>query len=98
MRTPVRVILALLSDEQMLGSELVQNSGGLLKRGVVYVHLDNLERQGLVEVAAFEQSPIPGLYRRRYGLTATGERRARALSGGTGVGRRTTTAKRGVDD
>jgi len=35
--------------KEMYGLELVENSGGKLKRGTVYVLLDRLEKKGFIE-------------------------------------------------
>jgi DNA-binding PadR family transcriptional regulator len=75
-----RLILELLSSEgPMYGLQLVEQSGGLLKRGTVYVTLGRLEAKGFVES---QQEPLPpggiGLPRRIYRPTALGERMLRA--------------------
>jgi PadR family transcriptional regulator PadR len=75
-----RVILELLtSSGPMFGLQLVEESGGSLKRGTVYVTLGRMEAKGLVES---EQEPLPpgaiGLPRRLYRPTGLGERMLRA--------------------
>ena len=74
-----RLILELLSDGPMYGLQLVEQSGGALKRGTVYVTLGRMEAKGLVES---QQEPLPagaiGLPRRIYRPTALGERMLRA--------------------
>lgn len=75
-----RVILELLvSAGPMFGLQLVEQSGGLLKRGTVYVTLGRMEAKGLV---VSEQEPQPagaiGLPRRIYRPTAYGQRLLRA--------------------
>ena len=75
-----RLILELLSSAgPMYGLQLVEESGGALKRGTVYVTLGRLEAKGLVES---QQEPLPpggiGLPRRIYRPTALGERLLRA--------------------
>src|SRR5204862_8318137 len=75
-----RLILALLSSEgPMYGLQLVEESGGALKRGTVYVTLGRMETKGLV---ASQQAPLPpaaiGLPRRVYRPTGRGERVLRA--------------------
>lgn len=63
----------------MYGLQLVERSGGALKRGTVYVTLGRMEAKGLVES---EEQPLPpggiGLPRRIYRLTGLGERMLRA--------------------
>lgn len=75
-----RLILELLvSSGPMFGLQLVEQSGGLLKRGTVYVTLGRMEAKGLV---SSEQESQPagaiGLPRRIYRPTAYGERLLRA--------------------
>lgn len=75
-----QLILGLLvGSGPMYGLQLVEESGGALKRGTVYVTLGRMEAKGLVES---EQEPLPagaiGLPRRRYRPTALGERLLRA--------------------
>lgn len=69
-----RLILSLLSDGcDWYGLDLVKASGGLLKRGTVYVTLLHMERAGLV--SATEESGGPermGWPRYRYRLTDAG--------------------------
>lgn len=70
-----RIVLELLEGGDAYGLELVDRSGGELKRGTVYVTLGRLEEKGLV--AAREDpdpSSHPGMPRRRYRLTAQGAR------------------------
>ena len=75
-----QAILELLaSDGPTYGLQLVERSGGALKRGTVYVTLGRMEAKGFVES---EEQPLPpggiGLPRRIYRLTALGERMLRA--------------------
>lgn len=75
-----RLILELLvSDGAMFGLQLVERSGGALKRGTVYVTLGRMEAKGLVRS---EQEPLAagaiGLPRRVYRPTALGKRVLRA--------------------
>jgi PadR family transcriptional regulator len=75
-----RAILELLaSDGPLYGLQIVERSGGALKRGTVYVTLGRMEAKGLV---AAEEQPLPpggiGLPRRIYHVTALGERLLRA--------------------
>ena len=75
-----RFILELLvSGGPMYGLQLVEQSGGALKRGTVYVTLGRMEAKGLVESHQEELPPgAIGLPRRIYTPTALGERMLRA--------------------
>lgn len=57
------------------GLELVEKSDGRLKRGTVYITLQRMEEDGLVE-SEQERRPDPeiGIPRRRYRITGLGER------------------------
>jgi DNA-binding PadR family transcriptional regulator len=70
-----RVILELLSDGDAFGLELVERSGGALKRGTVYVTLGRMQDKGYVESRT---EPLAagaiGLPRRIYKPTALGLR------------------------
>ena len=70
-----RFILELLTDEEMFGLQLVQQSRGALKRGTVYVTLGRMQDKGYVE-SWTEQQPAGaiGLPRRLYRPTAYGLR------------------------
>jgi DNA-binding PadR family transcriptional regulator len=75
-----QTILELLASEgAMYGLQIVERSGGALKRGTVYVTLGRMEAKGFVES---DEQPLPpggiGLPRRIYRLTALGERMLRA--------------------
>jgi len=75
-----RTILELLvTGGPMYGLQLVEQSGGGLKRGTVYVTLGRMEAKGFV---TSEQETLPagaiGLPRRIYQPTALGERMLRA--------------------
>ena len=69
------LILELLVGNDMIGLELVERSGGKLKRGTVYVTLGRMQEKGYVESRA---EPVPargiGLPRRRYRSTPFGRR------------------------
>ena len=75
--TKEALILELLksSASPPFGLELVEKSDGRLKRGTVYITLQRMEDQGLVE-SEREQRPNPqiGIARRRYRITGLGER------------------------
>lgn len=53
------LILDLLADGEMFGLELVERSGGRLKRGTVYVTLARMLEKGYVE-SWTEPLPPPG--------------------------------------
>jgi DNA-binding PadR family transcriptional regulator len=69
----------LVANGPLYGLQLVELSGGALKRGTVYVTLGRLESKGYVQS---EQEPQPpgaiGLPRRLYRPTGLGERVLRA--------------------
>lgn len=75
-----RLILEMLvSSGPMYGLQLVDQAGGALKRGTVYVTLGRMEQKGLVESEQESQPPgAIGLPRRIYRPTAYGERMLRA--------------------
>ena len=70
-----RLILELLTEGDKYGLELVQESGGRLKRGTVYVTLGRMEEKGYVE-SRLENAPAgqSGLPRRVYRPTGLGRR------------------------
>ena len=66
--TTERLILELLAaHEEMFGLQMVETSGGRLKRGTVYVTLGRMQEKGYLES---RQEPLPegaiGLPRRLY--------------------------------
>jgi PadR family transcriptional regulator len=74
-----RIILELLADGPKYGLELVEASGGALKRGTVYVTLGRMEAKGFVESEQeAARSGAIGLPRRIYRPTALGLRMLRA--------------------
>lgn len=75
-----RLILEMLvAGGQMFGLQLVEESGGRLKRGTVYVTLGRMEAKGYVESEQEARHPgAIGLPRRLYRPTALGERVLRA--------------------
>ena len=81
-----RIILELLVSGARYGLQLVEESGGQLKRGTVYVTIGRMEQKGLVESqtepASTKSDAIP---RRMYRATAYGRR---VLSAWTSVARR----------
>jgi DNA-binding PadR family transcriptional regulator len=67
------LILDLLESRERFGLEMVEGSGGRLKRGSVYVTLGRMETKGFVESRQEERSPgAIGLPRRLYRATAYG--------------------------
>jgi PadR family transcriptional regulator, regulatory protein PadR len=77
-----RLILEMLVEHgAQFGLQLVQSSGGRLRRGTVYVTLGRMERKGFV--ASEQEPPVRGaigLPRRIYRPTPLGERALRAWS------------------
>jgi PadR family transcriptional regulator, regulatory protein PadR len=70
-----RLILGLLSADEMFGLQLVEQSNGALKRGTVYVTLGRMQDKGYVESWTEEQpAGAIGLPRRLYRPTAYGAR------------------------
>ncbi len=70
------LILDLLAGRgEMYGLELVEKSGGRVKRGSVYVTLSRMEAKGYVRSRQEDRAPgAIGLPRRLYGMTPTGAR------------------------
>jgi len=67
------LILERLRDGDKYGLELVESSGGRLKRGTIYVTLGRMERKGFVTSRQESQPPgAIGLPRRLYTATAYG--------------------------
>lgn len=76
-----RLILELLSGEEMFGLELVEHSKGALKRGTVYVTLGRMQDKGYVESWTEKQrAGAIGLPRRLYRPTGYGLRVMEAWS------------------
>ena len=70
-----RLILELLSGEEMFGLQLVEQSKGGLKRGTVYVTLGRMQDKGYVESRTEDRAAgAIGLPRRLYKPTAYGLR------------------------
>ncbi len=68
-------ILRQLRDHgESYGLQMVNRSGGSLKRGTVYVVTGGLERDGLVAARVEESTDGPGLPKRHYSLTDDGKR------------------------
>ena len=62
----------------MYGLELVDASGGLVKRGSVYVTLGRMADKGFVESRAVKIQHEAGMPRRLFKVTAVGQRTYRA--------------------
>jgi PadR family transcriptional regulator, regulatory protein PadR len=70
------LVLRLLRDEPagMYGLELVDVSGGSLKRGTVYITLGRMEEKGFVKSKTTAKPNHSGLPRPIYSITALGQR------------------------
>ncbi len=69
------LILELLSEAEAFGLDLIQKSGGRLKRGTVYVTLARMQEKGYVDSRTEPQAPgAIGLPRRLYRPTPFGLR------------------------
>ncbi len=67
------LLLDMLEDRERFGLELVDASGGTIKRGSVYVLLSRMEAKGFVESWQEERQPgAIGLPRRLYRATPYG--------------------------
>ena len=78
-----RLILELLSGDEMFGLQLVEQSKGALKRGTVYVTLGRMEEKGYI-TSTLDAPPsgTGGLPRRIYAVTALGRRMFLAWTSG----------------
>jgi DNA-binding PadR family transcriptional regulator len=78
-RTERLILDLLVANGAMFGLQLVEASGGRLKRGSVYVTLGRMQQKGFVESEQEERPPgAIGLPRRLYRPTPLGERALRA--------------------
>ena len=67
------LIIEILGSGERFGLEIVENSGGRLKRGTIYVTLSRMEAKGFVESRQEERHPEAiGLPRRMYRVTPYG--------------------------
>ena len=75
------ILELLVKTRSMYGLELVNVSGGQLKRGTVYVTLGRMEEKGFI-TSWLEDAPAEagGLPRRLYQVTALGKELLRAWS------------------
>lgn len=72
-RTQYEILDLLRSNGEMYGLEMVRASS-MLKRGTVYVLLDRMSQRGWVRSRADAVATESGLPRRRYSLSAEGQR------------------------
>lgn len=64
--TSERVVLAVLDGQAMKGLDIVKNSGGLLRRGSIYVTLGQMEERKLVwSWEDLDEVHVPLLWPRR---------------------------------
>jgi DNA-binding PadR family transcriptional regulator len=78
-----RVVLELLRDSShgMYGLELVDASGGRLRRGSIYVTLGRMLDKGFVTARVLDSvRGQPGLPRPQYKITALGQRALKAVA------------------
>ena len=69
------LVMELLRGRERYGLELVDASGGSLKRGSVYVTLARMEEKGFVDSRQEERTPgVSGLPRRLYRATPYGRK------------------------
>jgi PadR family transcriptional regulator, regulatory protein PadR len=76
------ILELLVEKERLYGLQLVAASGGLLKRGTVYVTLGRMEEKGYI-TSRLEDPPAQagGMPRRMYQSTTLGRRVLRAWAG-----------------
>jgi PadR family transcriptional regulator, regulatory protein PadR len=85
-RTEELVLRMLVVGGEQYGLQLVDASGGALKRGTVYVLLNRMEEKGFIESRPDEtSSPDAQMPRRLYRATGLGERVFRAWSAARAV-------------
>lgn len=71
--------MLLTTGKEMFGLDMVKASGGLLKRGTIYVTLHRMEEKGLIESRQeLRSEPEIGIPRRLYRFTGLGGRAFRA--------------------
>lgn len=69
------ILEMLISKGEMFGLEMVEASGGELKRGTIYVTLQRMGDKGYIESREEPRSmPEIGIPRRKYWATGLGER------------------------
>src|SRR5215213_4648103 len=73
--TEAFILGLLIGKSELYGLEMVEQSGGRLKRGTVYVTLGRMHDKGLIESRKEpRQSPEVGIPRRLYSITGHGMR------------------------
>jgi DNA-binding PadR family transcriptional regulator len=74
-RKELLILELLIGKGEMFGLEMVEESGGELKRGTIYVTLQRMGDKGFVESREeARQLPEIGIPRRKYSATGLGER------------------------
>jgi DNA-binding PadR family transcriptional regulator len=72
-RTEQAILELLVDDEDLFGLQIVERSGGAVKRGTVYVTLGRMQEKGYVQSRTEPLAPgAIGLPRRLYRPTAYG--------------------------
>jgi DNA-binding PadR family transcriptional regulator len=79
-KTEALILDLLARQREMYGLELVRASGGLLKRGTIYVLLSRMEEKGFVASRQQFEATASGLPKRIYTLTGLGQRAIAAIS------------------
>ena len=74
-RIEALVLALLIGKSELYGLEMIEHSGGRLKRGTIYVTLGRMQDKGLIE-SRKEPRPSPevGIPRRLYSITGYGMR------------------------
>jgi PadR family transcriptional regulator, regulatory protein PadR len=74
-QTETFVLALLIGKSELYGLEMVEQSGGRLKRGTIYVTLGRMQDKGFIESRKEpRQSPEVGIPRRLYSITGYGMR------------------------
>ena len=78
-------MLLLASGGEQYGLQLIANSGGKLRRGLIYITLELMEDRGLIESRPEDvgdgERPTSSLRRRLYRLTEAGRKAAAVIQG-----------------
>ncbi len=68
------MILRMLNEnDELYGLQMIEDSGGKLKRGTIYVYLDVMEDKGLITSYKEEKHPDRRTQRRKYKITELGQ-------------------------
>src|SRR5262245_53687708 len=78
----IAMSLLVASPKEMYGLQMVEASGGELKRGTVYVTLNRLEEKGYIKSRKEQAEPGIAQPRRLYKATGIGVRVFRAVDAG----------------